>query len=150
MEDGLLIDPTGAPADWSAPPTVGNVRVESRPDGTLEARTRDVTLTVGRSGGGLQSVELFLAALGSCMVGTMLTYARTSGVALDGVRLELEPVLAESRGRVAEVRLWLRVDGEIEPRRVAALRRAAEQCKLHATLEQPVVLSLEVEHGPVV
>ena len=66
------------------------VVVERVEGGALEARTRDVTLRVGRaSDDTFRSVELLLAALGSCMLGTMLVFAENVGVALDGVRLEL-------------------------------------------------------------
>ena len=63
------------------------VVVERVEGGALEARTRDVTLRVGRaSDDTFRSVELLLAALGSCMLGTMLVFAENVGVALDGVR----------------------------------------------------------------
>jgi uncharacterized OsmC-like protein len=123
------------------------VVVERLEDGTLEARARDVVVSVGRAGGGLRSVELLLAALGTCMLGTMLVFAENVGVELDGVRLELEPVLASAPERVAEVRMTMRIDGEIEPKRLASLRRVAEHCKVHSTLEHGPSLVLEVEHG---
>lgn len=79
------------------------------------------------------------------MLGTMLVFAENSGIALDGVRLELEPVLAERPERVAEVRMRMVVEGDVGPRRLASLRRVAEHCKVHATLERGPRLELEVE-----
>lgn len=120
--------------------------VERRPDGGLEARARDAVISVGRLGDGFRSVELLLAALGSCMLGTMLAFAENSGIDLDGVRLELEPTLAKSPERVEEIRMTMRIEGDVEPRRLESLRRVAEHCKVHSTLERNPSLLLVVEH----
>jgi uncharacterized OsmC-like protein len=37
------------------------------------------------------------------------------------------------------------VEGDVGPRRLASLRRVAEHCKVHATLERGPRLELEVE-----
>ena len=143
MEDRLLDDPSGAPAAASAPRE--SVVVERLADGTLQARARDVAVPVGRAGAGLRSSELLLAALGSCMLGTMLAFAENVGVELDGVSLELEPVLAERPERVAEIRMTMRIAGDVEPRRLESLRRVAEHCKVHSTLERQPALTLDVQ-----
>ena len=146
MEDRLLGRSPGAPdAAPAPPPPLGRVVVERRPDGGLEARARDVTLAVGRDDGALRSVELLLAALGSCMLGTMLVFADNAGVSLDGVRLELTPTISERPERVARIDMRLRISGEVEPKRLASLRRVAERCKVHATLEHGPELTLAVE-----
>lgn len=103
-------------------------------------------ISVGRVGDGFRSVELLLAALGSCMLGTMLVFAENSGIDLDGVRLELEPTLAKSPERVEEIRMTMRIEGNVEPRRLESLRRVAEHCKVHSTLERNPSLQLVVEH----
>lgn len=122
------------------------VVVERAPDGALVAHARDVSLRVGRQAdGGLRSVELLLAALGSCMLGTMLVFAENVGVPVEGVRLELTPTLADGPERVSRIEMRLRITGEIEPRRLASLRRVAEHCKVHSTLEHGPELTLSVE-----
>lgn len=121
------------------------VVVECGADGVLEARARDVTLRVGRKAGGPQSVELLLAALGSCMLGTMLAFADNAGVPVEGARLELTPTLADGPERVARIEMRLRIDGDVEPKRLASLRRVAEHCKVHSTLEHAPELVLSVE-----
>jgi len=77
----------------------------------------------------------------------MMVFAENTGIAFDGVRLELEPVLASSPERVAEIRMTMRIDGDIEPKRLASLQRVAEHCKVHSTLEGGPALALEVLHG---
>lgn len=116
------------------------------PDGALEARARDVTVSVGRqAAGAMHSVELLLAALGSCMLGTMLAFAENVGVPVDGVRLELTPTVVDGPERVARIDMRLRIEGDIEPKRLASLRRVAEHCKVHSTLEHLPELTLTVD-----
>ena len=154
MEDGLLEPTAGAPAAAAEPALPhrpasepsGRVVVERRADGRLEARARDVTLTVGRSEGALRSVELLLTALGSCMLGTMLAYAETAGLSLDAASVELQPTLVERPERVESIVATLRIEGDLPERRVAALRRAAEHCKVHATLAHGPAVELVLDH----
>jgi len=118
------------------------VVVERIGDG-LEARTRGLALRVGRaSDDTFRSVELLLAALGSCMLGTMLAYAETAALELDAVSVELSPRLGGSPERVERIEATLRIEGDVPERRRAALRRAARQCKVHATLEHAPEISL--------
>lgn len=122
--------------------------VERVEGGALEARARGVTLPVGRAReDAFRSVELLLAALGSCMLGTLLTYAATAGLALDAVAVELVPTLAGSPERVSRIDATLRLDGDLPERRRAALLRAALQCKVHATLAHSPDLSVVVAAG---
>lgn len=119
--------------------------IERAGDGALVAQARGVSVRVGRQAeDGLRSVELLLAALGSCMLGTMLAFAENASVPVEGVRLELTPVLAERPERVARIDMRLYIEGEIEPKRLASLRRVAEHCKVHSTLEHGPELTLEV------
>lgn len=123
------------------------VVVERISDGTLAATAGGVTIAVGRGGqASLTSVQLLLAALGSCTLGTMLEYAGRVGVALDGARIELEPVLGAKPERVSEIGMRMTISGDVSAARLAALRRVAAQCKLHATLGAGVSLALTVEH----
>lgn len=125
---------------------IQTVVVEAGPSGTLEARARGVTLRVGRKADeGFRSVELLLAALGTCMLGTMLAFAEGAGVPVDGVRLELTPTLDTGPERVTRIEMRLRIDGDIEPKRLASLERAARHCKVHATLDHRPELALTLE-----
>jgi uncharacterized OsmC-like protein len=149
VEDRLLARSARAPDDDPAPPHDGElsarVVVERRADGGLEARARGLTLAVGRADGTFRSVELLLAALGSCMLGTMLVFADNVGVSLEGVSLELTPTLAAGPERVARIDMTMRIDGDVEPMRLASLLRVAEHCKVHATLEGVPEMTLAVE-----
>jgi putative redox protein len=149
VEDRLLARSARAPDDDPAPPHDGELSarlvVERRADGGLEARARGLTLAVGRADGTFRSVELLLAALGSCMLGTMLVFADNVGVSLEGVSLELTPTLAAGPERVARIDMTMRIDGDVEPKRLASLRRVAEHCKVHSTLERVPEMTLVVK-----
>ena len=120
--------------------------VERVEGGGLEARTRDLTLPVGRaSDDTFRSVELLLAALGSCMLGTMLVFAENVGVPVDGVRLELTPTVVDGPERVSRIDMRLVLDGDVGPKRLASLQRVAERCKVHSTLDHGPELTLTVE-----
>jgi putative redox protein len=105
-----------------------------------------VTVRVGRQAdGAMHSVELLLAALGSCMLGTMLAFADNVGVPVDGVRIELIPTMAERPERVARIDMRLRIEGDVDPKRLASLQRVAEHCKVHSTLEHLPELTLRLD-----
>lgn len=122
----------------------GPVVVETAPGGGLVARTAAVTMEVGRGEGRPTSVELLLASLGSCMLGTMLAFARNSGIPVEGVRLELEPVIAPLPERVERIAMTMTIDGPVSERQLASLRRVAEHCKVHNTLERTPELELSI------
>jgi uncharacterized OsmC-like protein len=122
----------------------GPVVVESGPGGGLVARTAAVTMDVGRGEGRPTSVELLLAGLGSCMLGTMLAFAHNSGIPVEGVRLELEPVIAPLPERVARIAMRMTIEGPVTERQLASLRRVAEHCKVHNTLERSPELELSI------
>lgn len=122
------------------------VVVERGADGALVVRARDVTLRVGRQADdGLRSVELLLAGLGSCMLGTMLAFAENVGVPVDAVRIELTPTIADGPERVSRIDMRLRVEGDIDPKRLASLQRVAQHCKVHSTLDRRPELTLTFE-----
>jgi uncharacterized OsmC-like protein len=41
--------------------------------------------------------------------------------------------------------MHMRIEGDVEPRRLASLRRVAEHCKVHSTLEHGPELTLTVD-----
>lgn len=106
-----------------------------------------VDLPAGRGGGGeaFASVELLLAALGTCMAGTMLGFAENQGVPVGAVSLSLRAVLAESPSHIERVEATMLIAGEVTQRQLASLRRVARRCKIHTTLERSSVVELVVD-----
>lgn len=118
------------------------LRVSSGTAETLVEGSDDAT-------GAFRSVELLLASLGSCMVGTMLSAATERGLAVEGVRVELKPMVAFGPERVTKIRMKMALEGDLDEEQLAFLREAAESCKVHTSLHSGIQTHLEVEHAGV-
>ncbi len=125
-----------------------NVVVETSDKGSLEITAGNATISVDRSGdssiASFHSVDLFLAGLGSCMVGTMLDAAEASGISVEHVRVELRPIISFQPERVSKVKIKMVVDGLVSGSQMAELKLAAQSCKVHNSLHDGVLTELEV------
>jgi uncharacterized OsmC-like protein len=90
------------------------------------------------------SVDLFLAGLGSCMVGTMLDAAELSGISAGHIRVEMRPIISFQPERVSKIKMKMIVDGPVTEAQVAELKLAAEACKVHNSLHDRVLTELDV------
>lgn len=128
-----------------------NVRVARVRDARFEISARNVSTVVdvpveqGGLGDGFRPVELLLGSLGACMLGPMLTFAKNQGIPIEGVSLELEPVVEEHPERVARVEMAMRIEGDVSDRQLQSLQRVAQRCKIHNTLHQATETGLSVE-----
>lgn len=125
-----------------------NVIVETTKTGALEITAGSTTIMVDRSGdpnvASFHSVDLFLAGLGSCMVGTMLDAADASGISVGNVRVELRPIISFQPERVSKIKMRMFVDGEVSEEQVEELKLAAESCKVHNSLHTGVLTELDI------
>lgn len=110
----------------------------------------DVPASRGGGGEAFASVELLLAALGTCMTGTMLGFAENQGVAVGDVSVSLRAVMAESPSRIERIEVTMRIPGGVTQRQLASLRRVAQRCKIHTTLQRSpaVELVIDVPNAP--
>jgi uncharacterized OsmC-like protein len=129
-----------------------NVIVETTKTGALEITAGAATITVDRSGDSnvvsFHSVDLFLAGLGSCMVGTMLDAAEASGISAGNVRVELRPIITFTPERVSKIKMKMFVDGAVSQAQVEELKLAAESCKVHNSLHTGVITELDITTQP--
>lgn len=125
-----------------------NVVVETITKGTLEITAGRATIRVDRSDDpdaiSFHSVDLFLAGLGSCMVGTMLDAAELAGISVGNVRVELRPIISFQPERVSKIKMKMFVDGEITEAQAKELKLAAESCKVHNSLHDGVLTELDL------
>ena len=105
----------------------------------------DVSAPEGGDGGAFRSVELLLGALGTCMAGTMLGFARTGDIPIGQLDLRLRPVLASSPNRVERIEVQMRIGGPVSQRQLASLQRVAQHCKIHSTLERSARVELTID-----
>ena len=124
-----------------------NVVVETITKGVLEITAGKATTRVDRSGDpdaiGFHSVDLLLAGLGSCMVGTMLSAADEASIPIGHVRVELRPIVSFGPERVSKIKIKMFVEGEITAEQTAELKLAAESCKVHNSLHSGILTELD-------
>lgn len=94
----------------------------------------DDTVEAGGPGDGFRPSELLLGALGTCMIGTMVTFARNQGIGLSNVSMHLEDESLEHPERIGTIRMSMSLDTDADDKRVRTLERVAARCKIHNTL----------------
>ncbi|MFP3914837.1 MAG: OsmC family protein [Actinomycetota bacterium] len=103
----------------------------------------DDTREAGGPGDGFRPTELLLGALGACMIGTMINFARGQGITVDDIAMELEDEAAEKPSRVERIRATMELRTDADKRRRASLERVAGACKIHNTLEGSPSISFD-------
>jgi putative redox protein len=88
----------------------------------------------GGPGDGWRPTELVLAALGGCMVGTMLSFAADQGIPVGDVRMVLEDEVAGPPKRIGRINMTMFVGGDVTDRQLESLKRVASKCKVGNTL----------------
>lgn len=121
-------------------------RIEGK---TLRVTAGNATTMIDGTGAdgstGFRSVDLLLASLGSCMVGTMLTAAAEASIPVSDVRVELRPVVTLTpHERVSRIRMKMTIGGSFTDADRAALAAAAESCKVHNSLHHGIQTQLDV------
>ena len=130
-----------------------NVVVETIDSKILTVTAGNATTKVDRSGDadavGFHSVDLLLAGLGSCMIGTMLGAAEQAEIAVSGARVELRPIVAFGPERVSRIRMKMSLHGDFSTDEMEILKSAAEACKVHNSLHHGVQTELDLDASAV-
>lgn len=102
----------------------------------------------GGPGDGWRPTELVLAALGGCMIGTMLSFAADQDIPIGDVRMVLEDEVAGPPKRIGAIIMTMFVGGDVTDRQLASLERVAAKCKIGNTLATPpdVVFAMKRTH----
>ncbi len=101
----------------------------------------------GGPGDGWRPTELVLAALGGCMVGTMLSFAADQGIAVGDVRMVLEDEVASPPKRIGRINMTMFVGGDVTDRQLESLKRVASKCKIGNTLADSPELVFELRRS---
>lgn len=126
--------------------------VVERVDGRLlRISSRNAVTMVDGSGDegstAFRSVELLLASLGSCMIGTMLSAAEKNSIEVADAKIELKPVQVLTPERVSRIRMKMTIVGEFKEAELEILKAAAESCKVHNSLHHGIETELELSSG---
>lgn len=124
------------------------VTVAMSETGGLTGSTAEVTLPVGMPVEGdseprLRAMELLLMSLGTCMLGTMLTYARRKGLLITRLETHLTDEAVQGPEPIGCIVVTIDAGRGLSERDRTALRRAAESCKIHHTLKHPPEIRLD-------
>jgi uncharacterized OsmC-like protein len=111
--------------------------------GCFVGRARESHLTIDRlpeqggSGEGFRPTELLLLALGSCMMGTLWTFAENQKIPVEGMHLDLSSEEFSHPERVGRIQVKVRVKGNLSAKDRERIMRVAQHCKIHNTLKRP-------------
>jgi uncharacterized OsmC-like protein len=101
----------------------------------------------GRQGMGFRPTELLLGALGACTMGTLLTFCKNMNIPVESFVIDVEGKRETGPERVSDIRISLRLAGDIPENRLETLRRVASGCRIHHTLTHPPSIGIELEVG---
>lgn len=105
----------------------------------------DDTVEQGGPGDGFRPTELVMGALGACMMGTMINFARNQGITIGEVTVDLEDEVAEHPERMGVITIRMVVETDATERQLASLQRVASACKVHNTLERSPEIKLDFQ-----
>lgn len=127
------------------------VEIEQVAGRRMAVRARGVELIVddtteaGGPGDGFRPTELLMGALGTCMIGTMINFARNQSISVSNISMTLEDTEAAHPERIGTIRAVMKLETDATDRRRASLERVAGSCKIHNTLESGPEISFEFE-----
>lgn len=87
--------------------------------------------------------HMLASGLATCTFSVMEAWATHAGLEIDGIALEVRWTFAEDPHRVDTMHVtfdW----PSLPPKRYAAARRVAEMCTIHATLQHPPTITIDV------
>lgn len=105
----------------------------------------DDTLEAGGPGDGFRPTELLMGALGACMIGTMISFARGQEIAVGDVTVELEDQAADKPTRIDRIQATMSLRTDADDRRQGTLQRVAGGCRIHNTLEASPTIDFEFQ-----
>jgi len=93
---------------------------------------------------GLAPSELLAASLGSCIAIMVEDYCRRQGCRPGAVRVDVAYELAGEPRRIVALTIDVETPPDLPAKKKAAVRRIAEKCPVHATLESPPMIDIEI------
>jgi ribosomal protein S12 methylthiotransferase accessory factor len=84
---------------------------------------------------------VFLASFAACAGYYVLAFCQARNISMDGVHVSLEPFDAPA-GRLARVRVHIDLPTSFPVKYIDSVRRAAESCKVKATLAEPPLVEV--------
>ena len=111
---------------------------------------RDAEVHVDRSqadrssGAAFRSGELVLGGLGTCTLDSVVTFARNTGLPIEGVTADVVAEEVTNPRRLDRIRVNINLPEDVPQRRLASLQRVAHSCKIHHTLTSSAQVEMHV------
>ena len=109
--------------------------------------TSDMSQKEGGSDAGPSPIELLGCALGTCIAIMVQSYCDRQGYTDGQVDVSLTLELADEPKRVAGFIVDVELPGDVPENRMAAIRRIAEHCPVHATLSNSPRVDIDFALG---
>jgi len=114
----------------------------------MECRGHSVRIDQPLDNGGQDSAmtppELFAASMAACIGHYVANYCKQAGIETDGLEVKADWATADKPRRIGELSFSVALPNLPESRR-KAVERVASSCLLHATLEHPPQMKIELE-----
>ncbi len=108
----------------------------------------DLPIPHGGTNRGMTPPQLFIASLGACIGVYVVDYCETVNVPSQGLKVLMHWEQSDRPKRIARIRAEIVMPEEgIQPERMAAIRRVAEQCLLHNTLKNAPEFTIDFTPG---
>jgi len=106
--------------------------------------TIDVPDVMGGSDRGLQPPQLFIASLGSCIGAFVAQYCEKNGIDDEGMKVEISFEKAPDPTRLVNLKAQVLLPKADCSKRIRAIKRVAEHCPVHATINTMENLEIEI------
>ena len=106
--------------------------------------TSDMAVRDGGQDQGPSPVELLAGALGTCIAMIVQSYCDSHGYTDGDVGVSLTFELSDKPKRVEAIVVDVELPADVPEDRHVVIRRLAEKCPIHATLQNPPRVDLEI------
>ena len=106
--------------------------------------TIDVPDVMGGSDRGPQPPQLFVASLGSCIGAFVAQYCEKNGINAEGMTVEMLFEKAPDPTRLVNLKAQVLLPKADCSKRIRAIKRVAEHCPVHATINTMENLEIEI------
>lgn len=126
------------------------ITIQHQKDLRVTATVRNHTLTCNapvEQGGvdaGPTPVELLVAAVGTCMAIHIAKYCKGAGLPHEGFGMDVDFQLARDPLRIGSITVDIELPDNFPGDRIAAVKRAAEQCTVKNTLKESTSVNVEI------
>ena len=105
----------------------------------------DEPASMGGADAGPAPFDFIMSGLGACTSMTLRMYAERKGLALTGIRVELEHDKIEIDGQPRDrIRRTITLDGELSAEQRQRLLEIANKCPVHRALSNSIALDCEL------